>query len=341
MSAAAAAANVSEYAPTAADRRAAEAAADGASGAGVEASIVVLGHVDAGKSTLVGHLLAQTGAVSARDVDKLRHQASKSGQGASAFAWIMDATEGERGRGVTADVAMTHFDAAPGVRCALLDAPGHRDFVPNMIAGAAQADVAVLVVDASPQAFERGFERGGQTREHAALARALGVSRCVVAVNKMDRAGWDCARFDAIRQQLAPYLASVGFGAKACAWVPLSGLAGDNLTRPPESAEAAAALERWCVPTRARLLLRCAFARSVHARDNRAPSPGMLSVSDASRPPPPTTTLGTCLWPLQEQRGGHAHGSARVGRACRCLGAHARRCAPAAAIAGGSCRGQE
>ena len=191
--------------------------------------MVVLGHVDAGKSTLVGHLLALTQAVSARDVDKLRHEAEKAGQGASALAWLLDATAGERGRGVTADVALTHFTPADGVRCALLDAPGHRDFVPNMIAGAAQADVCVLVVDGAPTAFERGFERGGQTREHAQLARALGVQRCVVAVNKMDRAGWDRERFDAIRAQLEPFLASVGFKAAETSFVPLSGLAGANL----------------------------------------------------------------------------------------------------------------
>jgi elongation factor 1 alpha-like protein len=193
-------------------------------------SFVVVGHVDHGKSTLMGRLLYELKMVSENAVRKLQRDSDKIGKGSFALAWVMDATSDERTRGVTVDTATRFFETAR-TKFTILDAPGHRDFIPNMIAGAAQADFAVLVVDAAPNAFESGLR--GQTREHALLARSAGVQRLVVAVNKMDRAGWEEARFDEIRQQMGAFLAAAGFPAADVGFVPVAGLTGENLTTPP------------------------------------------------------------------------------------------------------------
>jgi translation elongation factor EF-1alpha len=195
-------------------------------------SVVVVGHVDAGKSTLMGHLLADLGIISSRTIAKFAKEAKECGKASFAYAWVLDESASERARGVTVDVGMNYFETK-SARFTLLDAPGHRDFVPNMIAGAAQADVAVLVVDATPGGFESGFGSGGQTREHAALVRNFGVTQLVVAVNKLDQVGWAQTRFEAIKSELLSYLLSVGFGKDKITFVPVSGLSGINLVKSP------------------------------------------------------------------------------------------------------------
>ncbi|RPA90659.1 hypothetical protein L873DRAFT_400762 [Choiromyces venosus 120613-1] len=128
------------------------------------------------------------------------------------------------------DIATNHFSTA-STNFTILDAPGHRDFVPNMIAGVSQADFAVLVVDASTGAFESGFQNNGQTREHTLLARAIGVSRIIVAVNKLDAVSWNHDRYIEITQQMGHFLTNAGFSPNSTNFVPCSGLAGANIVQ--------------------------------------------------------------------------------------------------------------
>jgi elongation factor 1 alpha-like protein len=187
-----------------------------------------LGHVDAGKSTLMGRLLADLKAVDQRTLDKYRREAERIGKGSFALAWVLDQGSEERARGVTIDIAMNKFETEK-TRFTILDAPGHRDFVPNMIAGASQADFAVLVIDAGTGNFESGLK--GQTKEHALLVRSMGVQKVIVAVNKMDIVQWSKDRFDEIEQQISSFLTTAGFQAKNISFVPCSGFHGDNITR--------------------------------------------------------------------------------------------------------------
>lgn len=194
-------------------------------------NLVVVGHVDAGKSTLMGHVLYQLGFVSKRVMHKYEQDAKKLGKGSFAYAWVLDETEEERSRGVTMDVAQTTFETNTKV-VTLNDAPGHKDFIPNMITGAAQADVAILVINAIKGEFETGFEMGGQTREHAILIRSLGVTQLLVAVSKMDKIDWSEERFKEIVGKLRNFFKQTGFKDSDVVFVPCSGLAGENLTKP-------------------------------------------------------------------------------------------------------------
>ena len=188
------------------------------------------GHVDHGKSTLMGRLLYDLKIINHRSVEKLRTEAASAGKGSFALAWVMDSTSEERQRGVTVDIATNSFETER-TSFTILDAPGHRDFIPNMIAGASQADFAVLVIDASPNAFESGLR--GQTKEHALLVRSVGITRIVVAINKMDTASWSQDRFNEIQQQMSAFLSSAGFQAKNCAYIPCAGLTGENVVTKP------------------------------------------------------------------------------------------------------------
>ncbi|BGP72534.1 hypothetical protein NBRC10513v2_005930 [Rhodotorula toruloides] len=193
-------------------------------------SLVVIGHVDAGKSTLMGRVLHELGETTDREVASNQRQSEKIGKGSFAYAWTFDAMDEERERGVTIDVAIDTF-STQRKRFTLIDAPGHRDFVPNMISGAAQADVAILVVDGASGAFEKGFEGGGQTREHALLVRSLGVQQIIVAVNKLDAVRWSEVRYKNIFDQLFPFLTDIGFMPHKITFVPVSASTGENLTK--------------------------------------------------------------------------------------------------------------
>ena len=198
-------------------------------------NLIVIGHVDSGKSTLMGHLLFQLGQVSQKMLHKYEQESRKLGKQSFMYAWVLDETEEERSRGITMDVGQNKFETEHRV-ITLLDAPGHRDFIPNMISGAYQADVAILVVNATTGEFEAGFDSGGQTREHALLVRSLGVSQLCVAINKLDTVDWDQARFAHIKEKLRIFLTKqAGFKETDLSFVPCSGLTGENLTKPPTS----------------------------------------------------------------------------------------------------------
>lgn len=202
-------------------------------------SMVVLGHVDAGKSTLMGQLLLQLGHVEKRVISKFEKQATEIGKSSFALAWVFDTDESERERGVTMDVG-TRLAKTKSHDIVILDAPGHQDFVPAMIHGAASADVGLLVISAAAGEFESGFDapstsndhgKVGQTREHIVLSRGLGVSQLLVVVNKLDRTvpAWSQARYDHIKNTVLPFILRSGFNAKRVRFVPVSGLNGDNV----------------------------------------------------------------------------------------------------------------
>lgn len=192
--------------------------------------MIVIGHVDAGKSTLMGHLLYDTGNVSQRVMHKHEQESKKLGKQSFMYAWVLDETGEERARGITMDVGQSRIETKSKI-VTLLDAPGHKDFIPNMISGATQADVALLVVDATRGEFESGFELGGQTREHAILVRSLGVNQLGVVINKLDTVGWSRERFQEIVQKLKSFLKQAGFKESDVSFTPCSGLTGENLTK--------------------------------------------------------------------------------------------------------------
>ncbi|KAL9014406.1 MAG: hypothetical protein Q9173_000954 [Seirophora scorigena] len=197
--------------------------------------VVIEGHVDAGKSTLMGRLLYDMQVVDQRTIDKYQKEAERIGKASFAMAWVLDQGTEERSRGVTIDIAMNKFESE-NTSFTILDAPGHRDFIPNMIAGASQADFAVLVIDASTGSFESGLR--GQTKEHSLLVRSMGVQRMVVVINKLDTVQWLRDRFDEIRQQISAFLTTAGFLAKNVVFVPCSGLTGDNIARRADNSQA-------------------------------------------------------------------------------------------------------
>lgn len=198
--------------------------------------MVVIGHVDAGKSTLMGRLLCELGQVNKKTMHKYEQESKKLGKQSFMYAWVLDETGEERNRGITMDVGRHQFDTR-NKEVTLLDAPGHKDFIPNMISGAGQADVGLLVVDATRGEFETGFDLGGQTREHALLVRSLGVTQLAVAINKLDTVSWSKERFDEIVQKLKGFLKQAGFKESDVTFVPCSGLTGQNLVKAPTENE--------------------------------------------------------------------------------------------------------
>mmetsp|Transcript_10729 Transcript_10729/g.17573 ORF Transcript_10729/g.17573 Transcript_10729/m.17573 type:complete len:435 (+) Transcript_10729:67-1371(+) len=193
-------------------------------------NLVVIGHVDAGKSTTTGHLIYKCGGIDKRTIEKFEKEAAELGKGSFKYAWVLDKLKAERERGITIDIALWKFES-PRFDFTVIDAPGHRDFIKNMITGTSQADVAILVVDSSTGGFEAGIAKDGQTREHALLAFTLGIQQIIVAVNKMDDKStmYSEARFKEIVTEVSSYLAKVGFKPKKIKFVPISGWAGDNM----------------------------------------------------------------------------------------------------------------
>jgi elongation factor 1-alpha len=195
-------------------------------------NLVIMGHVDHGKSTTTGNLLYQAGAIDERTIKAFEDEAAKLGKGTFKYAWVLDNLKEERERGVTIDLRFLKFETNK-FYFTIIDAPGHRDFVKNMITGASQADAAVLFVSAKKGEFEAGIGPGGQTREHAFLAFTLGVRQVVVAVNKMDdiTVKWNKERYEEIKNEVTRMLRMVGFKVDKINFVPTSGWTGDNLIK--------------------------------------------------------------------------------------------------------------
>ncbi|PSE36871.1 elongation factor 1-alpha, partial [Acinetobacter nosocomialis] len=160
-------------------------------------NIVVIGHVDSGKSTTTGHLIYKCGGIDKRTIEKFEKEPAELGKGSFKYAWVLDKLKAERERGITIDIALWKFETNE-YNVTVIDAPGHRDFIKNMITGTSQADCAILIIAAGTGEFEAGISKDGQTREHALLAFTLGVKRRIVAMNKMDTAKWSEARYKEI-----------------------------------------------------------------------------------------------------------------------------------------------
>ncbi|MCW4031486.1 MAG: translation elongation factor EF-1 subunit alpha [Candidatus Bathyarchaeota archaeon] len=195
-------------------------------------NLVIMGHVDHGKSTTTGHLLYDAGAIDERTIKSYQDEAEKLGKGTFKYAWVLDNLKEERERGVTIDLRFLKFETKKYF-FTIIDAPGHRDFVKNMITGASQADAAVLFVSAKKGEFEAGIGPGGQTREHAFLAFTLGVRQVIVAINKMDdiTVEWNKDRYEEIKNEVTRMLRMVGFKVDKTHFVPTSGWTGDNLLK--------------------------------------------------------------------------------------------------------------
>ncbi|BFG18692.1 hypothetical protein CerSpe_049650 [Prunus speciosa] len=199
-------------------------------------NLAIVGHVDSGKSTLSGRLLHLLGRISKKEMHKYEKEAKLQGKGSFAYAWALDESAEERERGITMTVAVAYFDSRK-YHVVVLDSPGHKDFVPNMISGATQADAAILLIDASVGAFEAGVDGSkGQTKEHAQLIRSFGVDQIIVAVNKMDIVEYSKDRFDLIKQRLGTFLRSCGFKDSLVSWIPLSAMENQNLVAAPSDA---------------------------------------------------------------------------------------------------------
>jgi len=202
----------------------------------IHINIVVVGHVDSGKSTTTGHLIYKCGGIDKRTIEKFEKEAQEMGKGSFKYAWVLDKLKAERERGITIDIALWKFNT-PKFAVTIIDAPGHRDFIKNMITGTSQADCAVLIVAAGTGEFEAGISKDGQTREHALLAFTLGVKQLIVGVNKMDSTAppYSEKRFNEIKKEVESYIKKVGYNPKAVAFVPISGFHGDNMIEPSQN----------------------------------------------------------------------------------------------------------
>jgi elongation factor 1-alpha len=196
----------------------------------IHISIVVIGHVDSGKSTSTGHLIYKCGGIDKRTIEKFEKEAAEMGKGSFKYAWVLDKLKAERERGITIDISLWKFETGK-YYVTIIDAPGHRDFIKNMITGTSQADCAVLVVAAGMGEFEAGISKNGQTREHALLAYTLGVKQMIVAVNKMDSTEpkYSEARYEEIKTEVSAFVKKIGWNPAAIPFVPISGWEGDNM----------------------------------------------------------------------------------------------------------------
>ncbi len=195
-------------------------------------NLIIIGHVDHGKSTSIGHLFYDAGAIPEKTIKEFEAEARALGKESFKYAWVLDKLKEERERGLTIDLAFYKLET-PKHFFTVIDSPGHRDFVKNMVTGASQADGAILLISAKRGEYEAGTNPGGQTREHAFLAKTLGVDQMVVAVNKMDDASVDFSeqRFEEVKDGVSRLLQMVGYDVSKIKFVPTSGWTGDNLVQ--------------------------------------------------------------------------------------------------------------
>jgi elongation factor 1-alpha len=196
-------------------------------------NLVVIGHVDSGKSTTTGHLIYKCGGIDKRTIEKFEKEASDMGKGSFKYAWVLDKLKAERERGITIDIALWKFQTKK-YYFTIIDAPGHRDFIKNMITGTSQADCAILMIASGQGEFEAGYAKNGQTREHALLAFTLGVKQMIVCVNKMDdkSVNYSKDRYSEIKEEVSKFLKKVGYKPKKIPFIPISGWNGDNMLEP-------------------------------------------------------------------------------------------------------------
>jgi elongation factor 1-alpha len=193
-------------------------------------NIVVIGHVDAGKSTTTGHLIYKCGGIDKRTIEKFEKESQEMGKASFKYAWVLDKLKAERERGITIDIALWKFETKTK-DFTIIDAPGHRDFIKNMITGTSQADVAILVIAAGQGEFEAGYSKEGSSREHPLLCYTLGIKQMIILVNKMDdkSVNWSQERFNAIEKEMKAYLVKVGYKEDNLQFIPISGWHGDNM----------------------------------------------------------------------------------------------------------------
>ena len=190
-------------------------------------NIVFVGHVDHGKSTTVGRLMFDSGNIPEQDMRKLKDLAQQLGKSGFEFAFVMDNLKEERARGVTIDLSHKKF-LSQKYEYTVIDAPGHRDFIKNMITGASQADVGVLVVAGTEGVM-------AQTKEHVFLMKTFGVGQIAVLVNKMDTVNYDEAKYKAVKEQVGNLLKTVGYNPETVPFIPASALQGDNIAKKSEN----------------------------------------------------------------------------------------------------------
>ncbi|XP_062588547.1 elongation factor 1-alpha [Saccostrea cucullata] len=261
----------------------------------VHINIVVIGHVDSGKSTSTGHLIYKCGGIDQRTIAKFEKEASEMGKGSFKYAWVLDKLKAERERGITIDIALWKFETTKYF-ITIIDAPGHRDFIKNMITGTSQADCAVLIIAAGTGEFEAGISPNGQTREHALLAFTLGVKQLIVGVNKMDSTEppYSESRFKEIKGEVEKYIKKIGYNPKAVPFVPISGWHGDNMI---EASEKMSWYSGW----------------EIERKEGNAKGKTLMEALDAILPPKRPTDLALRL-PLQDVYKIGGIGTVPVGR---------------------------
>ena len=197
-------------------------------------SLVVIGHVDSGKSTTTGHLIYKLGGIDERTLAKLEEKAIELNKGSFKYAFILDNLKAEQERGITIDCTLRQFETSKR-SYTVIDAPGHKDFIKNMITGTSQADASILIIAAKKGEFEDGFSSEGSTKDHALLAYTMGVKQTIVAINKMDTIEYSQERFNEIVENVEDHLTKIGYKKEHITFIPISGFDGDNMIEKSEN----------------------------------------------------------------------------------------------------------